>query len=245
MTRVKIGVKIWRVTPDLKELIERGRPDFIETMAIVGEDYSPLKGYGLPVTIHAEHIHFGVNQADPLLIGKNTKSLDFALKTADMLGSDVIVLHPGALMNHGCSMQAAIDFIKGAYDPRIIVENMPNYTSGGGKILNVGSGIKEMKQILSATKAGFCLDIDHAAVAATDSGLEYMKVIREFMALNPDYFHVSDTTLKSKQGDHLHLGEGELDMLGMKKLLPKGARVALETPVDVDGRIRDIKFLRE
>ena len=245
MKGIKVGVKIWRVEPDLKELVERGRPDFIETMAIAGEDYRPLKDYGLPVTIHAEHIYFGVNQADPLLQEKNARSLDFAIQTADMLGSDVIVLHPGCLMNHGCSMQAAIDFIRGARDPRIVVENMPNYISADGRIPNVGRNIEEMRQILSATKAGFCLDIDHAAVAAADSGLDYMKVIREFMALKPDYFHVSDTTLKSKQGDHMHLGEGGLDLLGIKSLLPKGARVALETPVDVDGRIRDIEFMRE
>jgi len=241
---MKVGVKTWRVEKWLDEIIDKGRPDFIETMAIVGEDYRPLLDYGLPITIHAEHIGFGVNQADPLLLEKNKKSLGFAIDTADTLDASVIVLHPGVLMNHNCSIQTTIGLIKGMHDPRILVENMPNYVSNDGKVMNVGRTIEEIKLLLSETKTGFCLDLDHAAVAAVDSGLDYMEAIRKFMELRPDYFHISDSTLNSKAGDHLHLGEGELDLLGIKRLLPKDAWICLETPLDVEGKVRDIEFLR-
>jgi len=241
---MKIGVKIWRVENDLNELIERAKPDFIETMAIVGEDYSPLKETGLPVTIHAEHISFGVNQADPLLLARNTKSLEFAIRTADMLDSDVIVLHPGCLVNHNCSLQAAIDFISGFDDQRILVENMPAYTAKDGKIFNIGISTEEIVDILDKTKKGFCLDLAHAAVAAVGSGRDYLKSIESFIGLRPAYYHMSDSTLKSKCGDHVHLGDGELDVLGIKKMLPDDARVALETPVDIEVRIKDVEFMR-
>lgn len=242
---MQVGVKIWRVEKNLDELIEKAKPDFIETMAITTEDYRLLKNCGLPITIHAEHTHFGVNQADSQLAEKNRKSLEYAIKTADMLGSDIIVLHPGIIMNKNCSMQSTIDFIIGFSDPRIRVENMPIYKSAEGKYINVGKSIEEMTRILNETKMGFCLDIDHAAVAAINSGLDYMQALKRFMALKPDYFHISDTTLESKQGDHLHIGEGELDIEVIKKLLPSDARVALETPVDIEGRAKDVELMRK
>ena len=131
---MKIGVKAWRVENWLVEMIDRGRPDFIETMTIVGEDYNGLKKFGLPITVHTEHLSFGINPADPLLLEKNTKSMEFAIKTADMLDASVIVVHPGYLSNHNCSPQVVIDFLKDNYDPRILVENMPNFTRAAANI---------------------------------------------------------------------------------------------------------------
>jgi sugar phosphate isomerase/epimerase len=243
--KLKVGVKAWRVEKWLGELIERGKPDFIETIAIVGEDYVGLKDFGLPITIHTEHLSFGINPADPMLLEKNIKSIEFAIKTADMLDASVIVAHPGFLVNHNCNMQNAIDFLKANYDPRIIVENMPNFTAKEGDVFNVGRGLDEMKIIMDKTKMGLCLDLSHAAVAAVDSGLDYKQVIRDFLQFKPGYFHISDSTLKSKQGDHLHLGEGETDILWFKRILPKNAWVVLETPLDIEGKLKDIEFMRE
>lgn len=240
---MKVGVKIWRVK-NLDGLVREGKLDFIETMAIVGEDYSQLKDYGIPVTIHAEHLFFGVNPADPLLLERNIKSVNFAIKTADMFDAETIVIHPGCMQNHNCNLETSINFLKSVYDPRMIVENMPCYVSEKAKILNIGKGLEEIKQILSATKMGFCLDLGHAAVAASGSGLDYMELVKQFMNLKPNYFHMFDSILKSKAGDHMHLGEGELDILGFKKLLPKDAWVVLETPIDAEGRVRDIEFMR-
>ena len=42
----------------------------------------------------------------------------------------------------------------------------------------------------------------------------------------------------------MHLGEGELDMLGFRKMLPRGAWVTLETPIDIEGKLKDIGFMR-
>ena len=230
---------------NLGELIERANPDFIETLVMDKEDYSHMKDYGLPITIHCMHNRFGVNMANPMKLKQNMKAIDLAIKTADMLNSNVIVIHPGYYENHSCNVETSIELLKGYSDKRIVIENMPFFIKKDSEIFNFGKSIDEMKPILDQTKKGFCLDFGHAPAAAYGLKKEYMNFVKDLIKLRPDYFHMSDSLVKVAVDEHIHLGEGELDLIGFKKLLPRNAQVALETPMDVDGRVKDIAFMRE
>ncbi|RLI98688.1 MAG: hypothetical protein DRO99_00010 [Candidatus Aenigmatarchaeota archaeon] len=240
-----IGVKIWKPGHDLDEIAERGRPDFIETMALRGEDYSGLKEYGLPVTIHCEHSMLGPNPADPGLRKVTRESVDFAMKTADMLDSDVIVIHPGNIQGKSCSLEHSLEFLRGLEDRRLHLENMPYICSRKHRYKNLGRSVEEMRNLLKETGMKFCLDFGHATASAFGYGVPHMEMIREMMSLKPCYFHLSDTRTDVELDDHAHIGDGRLDLGAIKAMLPKDAMVTLETPVDVEGRTRDIRIMRQ
>lgn len=241
---MKIGIKIWEPIKELDRLVKEGRPDFIETLAIVGKDYRPLKDYGIPITVHAEHMMKGVNPANPMLLERNLKSVDFAVKTADMLNAEIIVVHPGCMENHSCSLENSVSFLRSVFEPRMLVENLPYYLSKEKSFLNLGKSAEEIGGILAATKMGFCLDFGHVPASAFGLGMDFMEMLKGFLELKPSYFHVSDTGFRVKTDEHLHLGKGDLDLPGIKKMIPRNAWVALETPPDVEGRVRDIELMR-
>jgi len=241
---MKVGVKVFEASRELEMIIEKGRPDFIEVMAIEGKDYSKFREYGLPVTVHCEHSRFGVNFSDPLLDDRNRKAVDFAMSVAEMLDSGFIVLHPGYIDTHACNPQTTTSLLRSVYDARMVIENMPYYVFQGRDMMNTGVSPEEMMDMLRATKMGFCLDVGHAAAAAFGFGRDYVDFIRQFMKMKPDYFHFSDSIIKSHTEKHMHLGEGDLDLVKLKNMLPRDAWVVIETPVDVAGRLKDIKFMR-
>jgi len=72
---MKIGAKIFGVKdkPFLDKVADK--VDFIETMAIQGQDYSFLKNYGKKIVLHAEHQEFGINPADASKHAENIKSI--------------------------------------------------------------------------------------------------------------------------------------------------------------------------
>ncbi len=242
---MKLGIKIYRISDrDMSKIIEQTKPDFIETMAIEGEDYSGLKEFGLPVTIHCQHTMFGVNLANPLIEDRNRKAVGFAIKTADMLEAGTIVIHPGYMDNHSCGYEQLLSFLKSAYDPRIAIENMPNTMNIGKDVMNLGHEPKDIMNIISETGVGFCLDIPHAVAAAAGTEKYYKDILREFLSIKPTCFHLSGTVVGQTVDKHLHLDEGDLDIGMVKKMLPKDAWVTLEVPTDTEGMARDIAIMR-
>jgi len=240
---MKIGLKVW--TPEQAvEMIEKCRPDFIETMAIESETYNKLKNYDIPFTIHMEHMKFGVNLADPNKKDRNKLAMGFAIDTADMLDAKTIVVHLGFLDNKNCNLDVAMEFLNGFDDKRIVFENMPYYPLVGVKKTELCSNLTDIRKAIENTNKGFCLDFGHAAAGAYGLGIDYMKMVRDLMKLKPRYFHFHDSLIKVTTDKHLHLGGGELDIQAFKSMLPKDAWVALETPMDIKGRINDIKFMK-
>ena len=55
-------------------------------------------------------------------------------------------------------------------------------------------------------------------------------MIREFMELGPDIFHICDGRKESISDVHLSFGSGDFDLEKLVRFLPAGARVTLETP---------------
>lgn len=247
---LQVGLKFWPA--DMREFMAGpryeevlGMIDFVEIMAIRGEDISFLEGFSKPITVHCMHSYpgFFFNPGNPSKKKENRNLLDFALKSADTLGSDIIVVHPGFL-EKGSSPEAAGEFLKSFKDSRIRIETMPFETEG---MAHLGRDPEGMGKILRISGKGLCLDLSHAFESSLAHGRDGMEFIREFLGMGPDYFHISDTDVDRAGRPvefHKHLGEGMLDMMAMRDALPEGARVCLETPMDLDGRVRDIKFLR-
>ena len=105
-----------------------------------------------------------------------------------------------------------------------------NFGKDNTVMRNIGATPDEIMKILSKTKMGFCLDIAHAWESVCDLNMNPMQTVSNFIELKPDYFHISDSRIKPLK-QHLHLGEGELDVPAIKRLLPGDAWVMLETPM--------------
>ena len=63
---MKIGIKTFDDALLLESLKEKA--DFIEVMAIEGNNYDFLKKFSLPIVIHAQHEVFGINNPSLTLI---------------------------------------------------------------------------------------------------------------------------------------------------------------------------------
>lgn len=218
--------------------------DFVELTAVRGEDIAGFEDFPKPITIHCMHSYpgFMFNPANPSKKQENRSLLETAIQAADTLGSDIIVVHTG-VKESGSSLEEAGRFLKGFRDGRIRMENMP-FKDWGFELM--GNNPEEIRQLIEMTGHGFCLDLAHSAESCHFHGKGETLFTEEYLKLKPDYFHFSDTVLKEPgySSYHKHLGEGHLDMKKMLRLLPEQARVCLEVPLDLDGRIRDIKILR-
>jgi endonuclease IV len=242
---MKIGVKIF---PDnreyLKQLVSKAELDFVEVMAIENEDFDFLETIGLPVVIHCEHFEFGVNLADSKREKNNISAIEFAKGLAERFDSKFIVVHPGVNHNSGCSLENVIDALKtGPFsDKRIIVENMPFRYSSHETIRHIGSAFEDIKKIVSFTGKRTCLDFGHASTVAFNKGTDHVEMARKFMELKPAYFHMSDN--KGPIDIHTNLGNGVLDIPALKKMVGDNM-VAIETVINLEKHINDIKLMRE
>ncbi len=245
---MKIGLKFFPNNRDyLKRLLPKAGVDFIELMAIQGEDFGLFGKLGIPVNLHCEHQDFGVNFANPEKEKVNAAALNFALGLADKLGSRYIVVHPGYMENKRCSFAENIRFLNGFNDKRILIENLPHFSGKrkGTKKLFMGNSPEEIKDIMKGTGVGFCLDFGHAAVAAHRNGTDYIKTAHRFMKLKPAYFHISDNDLS--RDTHKNLGDGSLDIEAFCRMIrgKKNLWVAIETVHFTKKQINDVNVLRE
>ena len=105
----------------------------------------------------------------------------------------------------------------------------------------------ETKQFQDYLGSKFCLDIGHAAVTAAAFGLNYEDFINDFIRLTPPrYMHVSDLIVEEQSDTHLHLGNGNLNLDYVRKLIKNlNVPVALEVPVSFEDQKRDVAFLRK
>ena len=96
-------------------------------------------------------------------------------------------------------------------DPRIILENKPKVGINGEAC--VGWSPDEFRIALtSGVFAGFVLDFGHAACAALSVGKKTMELVTEFLAYEPEVFHLSDGDRYSEKDTHYNLGKGNLEL---------------------------------
>jgi hypothetical protein len=233
---MKIGVKTYNNKEFLKHF--EHEVDFFEVMVVQGNDYSFLKDFSLPFTIHAEHKTFGSNPADISKKEFNLKSINFARKIADETNAKKIILHPGYLDNANCSEQNAIDFFREVNDERILVENISSR-----KYLEMlcisPSGIEKFIQ---ETHAGFCFDINHCREFITFDG--NYDFIKKYLQFNPVHYHLGGQKISIRK-DHLCLQDSELDMEKILSYYPSSSEITLETEPEIYKTEKDLEIIRK
>jgi uncharacterized protein (UPF0276 family) len=240
---MKLGVKTFKSGDFLK--VFEDKVDFFEIMAVEKNNYDFVKDLALPIVIHAQHRGFGINIADKTKIKENLSSINFAKKLADMTGAKKIILHPGELDTKECSKEQAINFIKNLKDKRIIIENLLIE-----RVFRFGAKPEEIREILKEAKCGFCFDINHAMHTAISLKINYLDFIKEFLKLKPTHYHlggqiIHNLSLPLKEREHLELAKSDFDIKEVLKLLPKDAEITLETEVDINKTLNDIKIMKE
>ncbi len=230
---MKFGVKSYRYYPEFEYF--KDKADFIEVMAIEGEDYSKFKDFGLPVVIHTQHGGFGINNANGANYEKNKKSLEFAIKLANELGAKKIIVHPGDLSGEDCSSENVLSLLKKFNDSRIIIENMSH------KIM-LCTDPNNTFEFLKDVGLGFCFDLNHAIEIAQHSKLKYLDFLKEFLKLGPVHYHLGGQSYSGQT--HLAFEDSQINIKELVSILPKDAEITLETSNDLEKTKRDLEFIK-
>lgn len=243
---MKLGLKLWSKNDcylkSAAKLYHKGYYDFIELYAVPGSVSKYLKFWKrlkIPYIIHAPHYAHGFNLADIAKRERNRKLFKEAQSFADELRAEHIVVHCGVLGSRK-EAEKQLSMLK---DIRIAIENKPLF--GLDDSICVGSSPQEIKCYKKAAKAGFCFDVNHAIGYAFASGKNYIKVINDFLRLNPVMMHMAGIIRTSNGDEHLHLKQSDCD-LGeiMKAIIDNGKSIefcTLETPKEPENGLKDFK----
>lgn len=243
---MKVGIKTYTDIEGVKYIKDIAKYcDFIEILVMPDNDlYKEFKHIGAPITIHAAHGLFGCDPGDESKQAKTKRCIKKAIEAADYLDARHIVVHPGHLIDEK-SRERSISLLTEFNEPRFRIENLPDITG-----LNSFKPKKdlcampdEMKEFITRLRCSLCLDFSHARFAAHVQNKPLDEVIAGFMALKPKYFHICGGSI-GKKYDHRSLKESDLDLREWKKLLPKDAYVALETPHVLETQKEELEFLR-
>lgn len=250
----KFGLKLWSVNTDFyfkeaKRLYEMGVYDYIELYIVPGstETLPKWQSLNVPFNLHCPHFAHGFNLSDPSLEAHNKKIFDEVRAFADGLKAQFIVVHGGI---DGDIEQTAKQF-KALNDKRAIIENKPldPLPNNIGAKRCVGYSPEQIAFVKSETDCGFCLDFGHAVCAANSQNIEPYSYIDEFLALNPDMYHLTDINDMSSPYDaHPHISKGKLDIKRLLNLIPQGKNITIETEKNskesLNDFIEDIKCLK-
>lgn len=244
------GLKLWStndnyVNPAL-ELYKKFEFDYIELYVKPGtfNDYIDLwKSLKTPFIIHAPHYGDGFNFSLRDKFENNKKLASEAIKFADALKSNYIIFHPGV----NGTLEETISQIIKISEKRILIENKPQLGLKDEKC--VGHSPDEIKSIIEATGAGFCLDIGHAICSANSKEIAPISYIKQFISLNPSMYHFTDGDYKSPYDSHLHFGEGNYPVKDILKLIKNDSAITNEAKKDslnnLDDFKKDMDFLKK
>lgn len=242
---MRYGLKIRSTTQNLfagaADLVHQGVFDFIELALIPGFSQAKIVKSlsGLPMTFHAPHERHGVNLAIETLL--NEKFIAPTLILANKVAAQRIIFHPGI---HG-TLEMLRNNLGAIHDPRMLIENMPYRCLeelGGGTCM--GATFKEL-EILKKNGYTFCLDFGHAFKSALSQEKDPYDFIRELFSLDPVHFHLCDVGSGIEYDEHRNLGEGELNIKWIKKMLEKikDPWLVFETPKEGKGLENDVRNL--
>lgn len=233
--------------------LKNGKFDYLELFALPDSYDSCYKSVaeavkGVKTIIHAPHSGQRLDTGNPDEFENNRKRIEDSFRFADLLGADMIIIHPG--MNGGERyLNETIRQFRLFNDKRLIVENLPAICSTTHLLLH-GVSPQEIKQIMQETGMRFCLDFSHAICGANSHKKDIYKVLDEFKALKPSMYHLCDGDCTSDDDSHMHFGEGNYNL---KRLLcnytEENAFITMETgagiPVNVDAWLKDISYIRQ
>ncbi len=213
-----------------RELLANGYFDYIELLALPGtlkETVSKWREFNVPYVIHAPHELYGLNLADQDLRRSNQKIFAETTAFAHQLKAREIIIHPGLKGDYRETARQ----LKALNDGRLLVENLPFISLLETKC--VGSTPAEIKAIKRAAGVGFCFDIAHAVKAAFAFGRDYLAEAERYLALRPTVIHLCDAKTGGCFDEHLALGQGNIDLKRLFKIITrqiKSARITLEIP---------------
>jgi len=214
--------------------------DYIELFVMPGTaaDLAKWRFLDIPFILHAPHSYAGFNPSLASMYKENEKILDEVYSYAEALHPSGVIFHPGV---EGDPLETIRQFavfrkkFPGLFTSAFF-ENKPAVGQKGEKCL--GASPSEIAYLIGETGFSFCLDFAHASCYAVWAGKNFQKIIKEFMALQPKIFHLSDT-LHGERDVHLHLGAGCLDIPVLIRMIPSVAKVTLETPKDIQKDLQD------
>ena len=246
---MQVGIKLWSSNP-VKYVRDSDFADFIEVLPRSEKSLEKFARRPHNYTVHVPHEGFGFC---PLLdMKKSKKLLERTIKAAKKLKTETLIMHTG-YMRKAIDEKSMKDVIKSAAKlarsanyGRILIENgVPKGTIyvDKGRYYACYSH-EQMKEVLELSGAGFCLDLEHAAITAHQLGLNYRKHVADLMRLKPEYFHLSGLRLASG-GHHISIFDSDIDLSYVKSLLKKaGKPVCLETPIGIAQRKKEVEFLK-
>jgi len=199
-----------------------------------------------PVFIHASYL-INLSSPDNNTRERSIELLSYELHTADLLGIDYVVLHPGKAVGQDkkTAIRKASDALSytaklGKYKSGILLENMAAQRG------DISSSIQDIAEIAEGAPdgliKGICLDTCHAYAAGYDivnaEGLSKLQdETAEYLTpLRIKLIHLNDSKkgLSSGVDRHEHIGEGYIGMEGFRKILSfpffKNIPLILETP---------------
>lgn len=256
----KFGVKLWSKdfikNPDFVKqsikAVDDGYFDYIELFAIpnsydeTSETIKEVLG-DRKVIIHAPHSVFGLDTGDKDSYEENCHKFADSQRFADLLNSDIIILHSG--MGEGEKyLNETIRQFNMINDRRIAVENLPQHCTSTGKILH-GTSPEQVKRIIVETGCKFCLDISHAICASNYFKRDAFKDLVAYNQLNPVMYHLSDADMNSDVDAHMHYGEGNYDLACIvNDYISNDTFITMETghgvPTSIEPWVKDITYIR-
>lgn len=217
----------------------------------------------------AEHAFAPVLAHAPYTMNPCSADPDLRQLAADLMRDDLERIRPipGVLYNFhpgshvGQGIDTGIDLIVQMLDQvqqpdhpvTILLEGM----SGRGS--EVGGRFEDLRKIIDQAKQGsrlgVCLDTCHLYAAGYDVAQHLEDVLDEFdrivglSRLKAIHLNDSMTSLASHKDRHARIGEGEIGMDALVRLITHPALrdlpFYLETPNENDGYAREIRLLRE
>lgn len=232
----RLGLKLWStnlfyIEPALN-FYRKGVFDYVELYIVPTSQKAYLAHWGktsFPFILHAPHSYSGLNFSQPVLESGNV----LLVKEVDTFRADLkpkyIIFHPGIEGSIDETIRQIRKFKK--HYPELfasgLIENKPKI--GLKQELCVGSSPEEIEKIMTETGLGFCLDIGHATCYAAWANMPYEDVIKSFLELEPNMFHLSDGDVNGQTDLHLNFGLGNFDLPHIITKIPNDAFVTIET----------------
>jgi len=219
------------------------KPEFSEEVVNRFREYRKLYDMN-PLYIHTSYL-INIASTNKQIRELSLKMLIWELDTADMLGADYVILHPGS--SSGDSLKGkrlAIDTLKKlrdmkSWNVKLLLEN----TAGErGDISATIEDLWELAESCGGLSGGLCIDTCHAFQAGYDirkdkdieKFVDNIIKVSGFDAIKLIHLNDSKKDFNSKVDRHEHIGLGKIGLTGFKSLLNHSALreipIILETP---------------
>lgn len=233
---INLGLKLFsnqleRYGSEVIKLIEENKFAYIE-LFVLPDSVEYLKGwknfkeeFNLKFTLHAPHFSNGVNLADRDYEKRNIEVYKQVEEYRKELDAMYTVVHAGAKGNIEETVRQ-LDIIN-PVDMRI--ENKPPVSPSQPDRQCRGANIEEIKFVIEKHPCKFCLDVGHAFCSAIYFGKEQFEYLKEFQALKPDCYHLSDGEFHSHIDIHYHIKKGDYDWERIFNIIDTTKNMTLET----------------